>query len=398
MPERRVAVIGAGIIGLATAFRLSRSARNLSVIVLEKEPQVALHQSSHNSGVLHAGLYYRPGSLKARLAVTGIRQMTDFCRRHGVAHDICGKIVVATSQEEVGRLRNLHERGRRNGLSDLAWLEPQAMREREPYVEGLAALHVPEEGIVDFPAVCRALARLVVEAGGRIVTGAEVTRLTRDHGGWRIVTAAGDFSAELLVNCAGLYSDRIAALAGERVGVRIVPFRGQYYRLRDGRETLIRHLVYPVPSPAFPFLGVHFTRLIGGGVEAGPNASLAFKREGYKRLDFSLRDAAETIAFGGIWRFVARHARVVAEETWQSLSRDRFCRALQRLVPSISSDDLVDGGAGVRAQAMLPDGRLEDDFLFMERPAAVHVLNAPSPAATASLTIADEIARRVERA
>lgn len=388
-------VIGGGIIGLATAYKLLRAHPGRRVTVLEKERAVGRHQSGHNSGVLHAGLYYAPGSLKARLAVSGIRQMTAFCREHQIPHEICGKLVVATAAEELPRLRDLLDRGSRNGLAGLAWLEPEQFREIEPHAAGLAAVRVPEEGIVDYPRVCGVLAREIESMGGEIRLGAEVRQLVHERGGWTAGTTAGEARGDLLVNCAGLYSDRIARLAGERPAVRIVPFRGEYYTLGARASHLVRHLIYPVPDPAFPFLGVHFTRMIGGGVEAGPNAVLALAREGYRKRTISLRDTADALTFPGLWRFLRRYPGMSWREVRRSFSRELFAGALRRLVPELHTDDLTPGGAGVRAQAMLPNGELVQDFAFLDHPAALHLLNAPSPGATASLAIGDEIVRRL---
>ncbi len=393
---KSVLVIGGGLVGLATAWRLLEKRPVPQVTVLEKEPQVGLHQSTHNSGVLHCGLYYQPGSAKARLAVRGIRQMVAFCRAENIPHEICGKLVVATRAEELPRLDELLRRGAANGLQGLRQLEPAAMRRIEPHVGGLAAAQVPEEGIVDYRAVCDRLAARVQERGGRIVTRARVTGLSRRGAEWVALTPAGEFAAEFLVNCAGLHCDRVATLAGERRQVRIVPFRGEYYQIRPERQDLVRHLIYPVPDPKFPFLGVHFTRLIHGGVEAGPNAVLAFAREGYTRTTVNLRDLADALTFPGLWRFLARYPAMVRTELAQSFSRARFCRALQRLVPDLRPEDLAPGGAGVRAQAMTPAGELVQDFHLLRRDHALHVLNAPSPAATACLAIGEEIAAALE--
>lgn len=390
---RDVTVVGGGIVGLATAHALLEGGR-ASVRLLEKEGAVARHQSTRNSGVLHAGLSYQPGSEKARLAREGIRRMTEFCLHHGIAHDICGKLVLATTGEEASRLDAALERGRQNGLRGIRRLEAEEAREREPHVRCLAALLVPEEGIVDYAGVCAVLEREVEALGGEIVVGAEVRRLARERGEWRLETPAGEFRSRVLVNCAGLHSDRVARMAGVRPGCRIVPFRGEYQRLRAEREHLVRHLVYPLPEPGFPFLGVHFTRRIGGGVDAGPNAVLAFAREGYRLRDVDLRDLAEAAAYPGLWRFALRHRRMVARELAQSADRRRFVAALERLVPDVSDHDLVPGDAGVRAQAVLPDGSFVHDFLWVDGPGAVHAVNTPSPAATAALAIGDEIARR----
>ena len=390
-----VIVIGGGLVGLSVARALRRSAPALEVTVLEKEGGVGRHQSGHNSGVLHAGLYYRPGSSKARLAVRGIRMMASFCAEHGIAHEICGKLVVATTADEEARLAALHERGIANGLRGLQWLGPEAAREIEPNISCVAALRVPEEGIVDYPAVSQALAADLAGCGAEVRTHAAVLALRRGAGAWRVETASGEVAGSFVVNCAGLHADRVAAMAGLSSVARIVPFRGEYFALAPDRQALVRHLVYPVPDPAFPFLGVHFTRMIGGGVECGPNAVLAFKREGYRKADASLRDLADAMFYPGLWRFLSRYPSMVARELHRSLSRYEFCRALQRLVPAVQPDDLRPGGAGVRAQAMLPDGRLVEDFLFAEGPGSLHVINAPSPAATASLAIGEEVAARV---
>lgn len=391
----RICIIGGGIVGLATALQIQRRRPDAQLTLLEKEPGFGRHQSSHNSGVLHAGLYYKPGSVKARMAVQGIRLMTEFCREHGIAHEICGKLVVAVGGDEVPHLRNLHERGRQNGLAGLEWLEGHAIREIEPNVAGIAALRVPQEGIVDYGAVVLAMAAQAQGAGASLHTGSRVERILREGPGWRLLTGAGEHSADFIVNCAGLQCDRVSALAGETRSTRIVPFRGEYFKLKPERAHLVRNLVYPVPDPTFPFLGVHFTRLIHGGIEAGPNAILATAREGYRKTDVNLADLWDALAFPGLWRFMGRHAGMCRDELLRSFSKRRFCESLQRLVPSLTEDDLAPGGSGVRAQAMTRDGDLVQDFEIIERPNALHLLNAPSPAATASLAIGEEIARRV---
>jgi L-2-hydroxyglutarate oxidase len=382
---------------LATALKLAGRFPGSQIVVLEKEPEVGRHQSGHNSGVLHSGLYYKPGSLKARLAVAGIREMTAFCRENGVAHEICGKLVVAVEESELQRLRDLFQRGRENGLQGLRMLDQAQMREIEPHVGGIAALHVPQEGIVDYPGVCRVMARKIQEAGGRVVTRARVVGMRERSGVWTVRTTAGDWEADYLVTCGGLQSDRLAVLAGEKREARIVPFRGEYYKIKPERQFLARNLIYPVPDPQFPFLGVHFTRLIEGGVEAGPDAVLAFAREGYRKTDLNLPDFYDALSFSGLWRFLLKHRRLCWEEMKKSFSRRLFCKALQRLVPEIREEDLEPGGAGVRAQAMSPQGELIHDFRLVRRPRALHVLNAPSPAATASLAIGGEIAEFVAR-
>jgi L-2-hydroxyglutarate oxidase len=391
----KIIVIGGGIVGLAVARQLHHSHSGSEIFLLEKEAEFGCHQSTHNSGVLHAGLYYKPGSLKARLAVTGIRQMVAFCQEHGIKHEICGKLVVATTDDEIVRLRALHERGRQNGLAGLTWLEGDAMREIEPHAGGLAGLRVPEEGIVDYRGVCDALVKVNSALGTSLHRKAKVTRCLAENGGWRIVSTAGELQADFIVNCAGLYCDRVAKNAGEKRETRIVPFRGEYYALRPSACQLVRHLIYPVPDPVFPFLGVHFTRMIGGGIEAGPNAVLAFGREGYSKWTVNPADLADALLYKGLWRFIGKHRTMAWEEIKRSLSRKLFCQSLQKLVPAIQESDLAQGGAGVRAQAMDPSGTLVQDFSFLERPNALHVINAPSPAATASLAIAEEIVRKV---
>ncbi len=398
MNSKRIIVIGGGIVGLATAYRLGERFPGARIVVLEKEDGVGRHQTGHNSGVLHCGLYYKPGSVKARLAVSGIRQMVEFCRENGVAHDVCGKLVVAADETELPRLDALLERGIANGLEGLRRIGREEMREIEPHVGGVAALRVPQEGIVDYAGVCGALVARIEARGARVVTGARVERLRRDGAGWIAETPAGVFEADFLIACAGLHSDRVAGLAGERREVRILPFRGEYYKIRPERQSLVRNLIYPVPDPRFPFLGVHFTRLIHGGIEAGPNAVLAFSREGYRKTDFDARDLADALTYGGLWRFLRRYPAMCWYELRRSFSRELFCRSLQRLVPEIQSDDLATGGSGVRAQAISPEGELVQDFSFIARPNALHVLNAPSPAATASLAIGAEIADMAAKA
>jgi L-2-hydroxyglutarate oxidase len=395
---KRIIVTGGGIVGLATALKLTRRFPSVEVVVLEKESTVGRHQSGHNSGVLHAGLYYKPGSLKARLAVAGIQEMTAFCRENGIHHEICGKLVVAVEAAEVPRLHSLYERGRQNGLAGLRLLNRRQMLEIEPEVAGVEGVHVPEEGIVDYSQVCHVMREKIEKAGGKVVCRSKVTRLRPMGSGWLAQTSAGDWEGDFLVNCAGLHCDRVAELAGEKREVRIVPFRGEYFKLKPDRQHLVRHLIYPVPDPQFPFLGVHFTRLIEGGVEAGPNAVLALAREGYKKTDINLADLCDALSFPGLWRFLGRHKRMSWEEVKRSFSRRLFCRALQRLVPALRAEDLERGGAGVRAQAMSPEGELLQDFCLVQRPNALHVLNAPSPGATASLAIGGEIAAQVAAA
>ena len=381
---------------MATAYKLATRFPDAKVTVLEKEAEVGRHQTGNNSGVLHCGLYYKPGSIKARMAVTGIQEMVSFCRENSIPHEICGKLVVAVDESELQRLRDLHERGQKNGLQGLRLLSLAQMREVEPHVGGVAALHVPQEGIVDYPSVCAVLLKKIAIQGGRVVTGAKVTALTPTSGGWLAGTTAGAFECDFLINCAGLHCDRVSELSGERRKVRIVPFRGEYYKIKPERQFLVRHLIYPVPDPKFPFLGVHFTRLIEGGIEAGPNAVLAFAREGYRKTDVNLRELYDALAFSGFWHFLGRNRKMCWEELKRSFSKRLFCGSLQRLVPEIREEDLETGGAGVRAQAMSPEGELVQDFCFVRRQRALHVLNAPSPAATASLAIGEEISVQMQ--
>lgn len=385
-------IVGGGLVGLATAYRLLERFSTAQVLLLEKEEAVGAHQSTHNSGVLHAGLYYKPGSAKARLAVAGIRQMAEFCRAEGIAHEICGKLVVATASEELSRLDELQRRGEANGLRGLRRLDAAQMRKIEPSVGGIAAVHVPEEGIVDYRQVCTRLAMRTRDRGARILTGARVTAIIRRGTEWIVTAGKDQHAAEFLINCAGLHCDRVASLAGEPREVRIIPFRGEYFKIKSSRQHLVRNLIYPVPDPRFPFLGVHFTRLVQGGVEAGPNAVLAFAREGYTFGTVNPIDLFDSLSFPGLWRFMNKHRLMVRTELAQSLSKERFCRSLRRLVPDIRPEDLEPGGAGVRAQAMTPEGDLVQDFHILVRDNALHVLNAPSPAATASLAIGQHIA------
>jgi len=387
---KTVAIIGGGIVGLATAHQLLQRFPSIQLLLLEKENGPARHQTGNNSGVLHCGLYYTPGSNKARLAVPGIRRMVEFCAQHNVPYELCGKVVVATEAEEIPRLHALLERGAANGVQGLQLLGPEQIREFEPHAAGLAGIRVPQEGIVDYTAAADAMVREIQARGGDIRFNSEVTKFRKRHG-WTICTTSGDYEADFVINCAGLHSDRVSKLAGNHDPTKIVPFRGEYYKLKPERQHLVRSLIYPVPDPKFPFLGVHFTRLIRGGVEAGPNAVLALAREGYRKTDLSLRDLVETLAYPGFWRFFLRYPSMCWEEFKRSYSKDIFYRSLQRLVPDLQRGDLAKGGAGVRAQALSPSGELVQDFYFVRQDHALHVLNAPSPAATACLAIADEI-------
>lgn len=388
-------IVGGGIVGLATAYRLLEAKPKSKVLLLEKESKLAAHQTGNNSGVLHSGLYYKPGSEKAKLSVSGLKQMTAFCHDHGVAHEICGKIVVATSPEELPRLENLWERGNANGLVGLRKLNPAQIKEIEPYAAGLAAIHVPQEGIVDYPAVCEKLGELIRKLGGEIKLGVRAMGIAKRSDGWIVQTSAGEFQTKFVIGCGGLHADRLVKASGQKPTAKIIPFRGEYFQIKKARQHLVRHLIYPVPDPKFPFLGVHFTRLIHGGIEAGPNAVLAFAREGYKWTDVNLRDLAESLCFPGLWKFLVKYPSLCGYEIRRSLSKAEFTRSLQKLIPEIREDDLETGGAGVRAQAMTSDGKLIEDFHFEEAPGILHVVNAPSPAATASLAIGQKISERV---
>ncbi len=382
---------------MATAHQLLERHPSIQLILLEKENGPGKHQTGHNSGVLHCGLYYKPGSARARLAVTGIRRMVAFCEQHGVPYELCGKTVIATEPEEIPRLHALLERGTANGLEGLQLLGPEQIHEFEPHAAGLAGIRVPQEGIVDYAAVVAAMVKEIRAKGGEIQFSSEVTRLQKGSN-WTIETNSGDYQADFLITCAGLHCDRVSRKAGSHDPAKIIPFRGEYYKLKPESQHLVRNLIYPVPDPKFPFLGVHYTRLIHGGIEAGPNAVLALAREGYRKGSFSLRDTVETLTYRGFWRFFLRYPRMCWDELRRSNSKDLFCRSLQRLVPELRVDDLMQGGAGVRAQSMSPEGQLIDDFQFARQDGALHVLNAPSPAATASLAIADEIVSMAEGA
>jgi L-2-hydroxyglutarate oxidase LhgO len=384
-------VIGGGIVGLATAMEVTRRFPSLRLAVLEKEATLAAHQSGHNSGVIHSGLYYRPGSLKAKLCVAGAAAMIAFCREHGIQHDICGKVVVATQDRELAGLEELQRRGNANGVVGLEMIGPERLRELEPHAAGIRALHVPTTGIADYPAVTRKYAEIVQQAGGVVLTETKVVGVVRRNGEVVVETTRGDYKADFLVNCAGLYSDQVARMAGAETDVMIVPFRGEYYEIAPQRRSLVRGLIYPVPDPDLPFLGVHFTRRVDGSIEAGPNAVLALRREGYRKTDISLGELAQAVTFGGFWRMARKWWKVGAGEYYRSLNKAAFVKALRRLLPELQSSDLAPGGSGVRAQAVDRSGKLIDDFRFSTSDRAVHVLNVPSPAATASIVIAREI-------
>jgi len=397
--ERQIdaVVVGGGIVGLATARAILGARPGASLVVLEKEPELAVHQTGRNSGVIHSGLYYKPGSLKARTCARGRSLLERFCEENGVPFERCGKVVVATTAAEAARLEEVERRGRANGLTGVRRISTDELHEREPHVAGVAALFVPETGIVDYREVAAAYAREIEHRGGEVRKSTMVTGIVRS--GERVIaeSTAGDFEARVLVACAGLGSDRVARMAGMTIDVTIVPFRGEYWMLAPERAHLVRNLIYPVPDPAFPFLGVHFTRRIQGGIEAGPNAVLALAREGYSRTSFDVRDALEIARWPGFWKMASKHWRSGIAEQWRSLSRVAFARACATLVPEVTEADLSPGGSGVRAQALARDGTLVDDFVIEEANRMVHVLNAPSPAATASLAIGEEIAARALR-
>jgi L-2-hydroxyglutarate oxidase LhgO len=385
-------IVGGGIVGLGTALALTEAHPRLQVTVLDKEPRLAGHQTGHNSGVIHSGIYYKPGSLKARLCVDGARRMKQFCDTHGIKWEGCGKVIVATDDKELPRLQTIYERGQANGLAGLKMLSAEEVREHEPNCRALRAIHVPETGIVDYVEVVAKMAELLAQRGARILTSAAVTAIRRQGRGLVLETAQGAVETGHLVNCAGLHSDRVAALMGVTPEVRIIPFRGEYYMLRAERRSIVRGLIYPVPDPEFPFLGVHFTRTIHGDVEAGPNAVLAFAREGYTLGTVRPAELLGTLGYAGFWHMARKYWRVGAFEVYRSASKAAFVRSLQKLVPEIAAGDLERGGAGVRAQAVAPDGSLVDDFKISVTAGAVHVVNAPSPGATASLAIGRHVA------
>ena len=389
--ETELLVIGAGIVGLATALEATRRFPRMRVIVVEKEDRVAAHQTGHNSGVIHSGLYYKTGSLKARNCVAGASSMKRFCQEHGVPYEECGKLVVATGEEEVPRLEALHARGNANGVPGIRVMERDEFREIEPHCAGLRALHVPSTGIVDYTVVAQKYAQLIQQAGGEIFFRAKVVGLRADRDANVIETQAGTFRARYVINCAGLYSDTVARMAGIETNLEIIPFRGEYYEVRPERRHLIRNLIYPVPDPRFPFLGVHFTRRVNGSVEAGPNALLAFRREGYSGAAPDLSEAMETLRFSGFWKMARKYWRMGLAEQYRAWVKPAFAKALQKMVPELQESDLAAGGSGVRAQAVDANGNLLDDFFFVHSERMVHVCNVPSPAATASLEIGREI-------
>lgn len=389
--ESHIIVVGGGIVGLATAYRLTLSRADCRVTVLEKEGAIALHQSGRNSGVIHSGIYYKPGSAKALNCREGRVRLLEFCQEFAVPYELCGKVIVAVEQGELARLQALWERGRANGV-DCRLIGVEELRELEPHAAGLQALHVPEAGIIDYGKVCQVLKN---EIRGQIVTGVKVGRILVEGDGLLAETDQGDFRGDHLINCAGLHSDRVCGMAGGVPGVKIVPFKGEYFTLRASGEHLCRNLIYPVPDPEFPFLGVHLTRMISGGVEVGPNAVLALGREAYGKADVNLTDLLETLTYPGFLRLGLRHWRMGLGEMWRSLSKKAFVRALNRLCPALEENQLLPTTSGIRAQALYANGDLEDDFRILKLERSIHVLNAPSPAATASLAIGDAVSREL---
>ena len=389
-----IAIIGGGIVGTSTALNLLKL-KNLSLIIIEAEEKLAAHQTGNNSGVIHSGLYYKPGSLKAKNCIAGREMMYRFCEENNIKHEHCGKVVVATTNDEIPALDELERRGKANGLTGMKRLSKEEIKEYEPYAAGIAGLYVPETGITDYTQVTETYAKIISDSGGEIRTRYKF--LSSIKVGTEIIlqTSNGEVRTKFLVNCGGLQSDRIAKLCGVEPGLQIVPFRGEYYKIKKDKEYFVKNLIYPVPDPKFPFLGVHFTRMINGGIEAGPNAVLAFKREGYSHKNFSPKDVLQMVSYNGFWKMAAKHYMMGMHEFYRSLSKAAFVKALQKLIPDIEYDDVHPEGAGVRAQALEPDGKLVDDFRFVEAEKMIHVLNAPSPAATASLSIGKTIAEKI---
>lgn len=390
-----ILIIGAGLVGLATAYQTQLKNPDSKILILEKENDVALHQSGHNSGVIHSGIYYKPGSLKAKNCIEGYNSVINFAEKHGIRYDLCGKIIVATSQEELPLLDNIYKRGVENGLQDLKYLSREEFREIEPHCEGVKAIKVPQTGIIDYPGIAKKIKELFEELGGEVRFNNEVKNII-DKGSEIIVsTNISEFKTKKLISCAGLYSDKITKMTNKKNDVVIIPFRGEYYKIKDEKKYLVKHLIYPVPDPSFPFLGVHFTRMIDGNIEAGPNAVLAFKKEGYHFFDFNFNEAMQTMLWPGFRKIVAKYGKTGMGEMHRSLSKSAFTKALQKLLPEIQENDLVLGGSGVRAQACDRNGGLIDDFDIVKNGNIIHVRNAPSPAATSCLSIGNKISELV---
>ncbi|MFN5885954.1 MAG: L-2-hydroxyglutarate oxidase [Bacteroidota bacterium] len=390
--QNDVVIIGGGIVGLASAWNILKENPGLKVAILEKEAELAAHQTGHNSGVIHSGIYYKPGSLKAQNCIGGYHMLLDFCREHGIRFDLCGKLIVATDDWELPLLDNLYKRGLENRLDKISMVEQERLKEFEPHMRGIRAIHVPYTGIIDYTDVSLKLAELIEQMGGRIYTSQQAKDIRVKTDGVEVVTDYGVHSAKLMVNCAGLYCDKIAEMAGEKPDTRIIPFRGEYFMLKPEKRGLVRNLIYPVPDPNFPFLGVHFTRMIDGGIEAGPNAVFAFKREGYEKADVDLVELFESLTWPGFQKVATRFWKTGMGEFYRSFSKTAFTKALQKFIPEVQEDDLVPAEAGVRAQACDRTGGLLDDFKIIENNRAIHILNAPSPAATSSLSIGQTIA------
>ncbi|MDR6487570.1 L-2-hydroxyglutarate oxidase [Chryseobacterium vietnamense] len=390
-----IIIIGTGLVGLATAYQTKLKNPDSKILILEKENDVALHQSGHNSGVIHSGIYYKPGSLKAKNCIEGYNSVINFAEKYGIRYDLCGKIIVATSQEELPLLDNIYKRGVENGLQDLKYLSREEFREIEPHCEGVKAIKVPQTGIIDYPGIAKKIKELFEELGGEVRFNNEVKNII-DKGSEIIVsTNIFEFKTKKLISCAGLYSDKITKMTNEKNDVVIIPFRGEYYKIKDEKKYLVKHLIYPVPDPSFPFLGVHFTRMIDGNIEAGPNAVLAFKKEGYHFFDFNFNEAMQTMLWPGFRKIVAKYGKTGMGEMHRSLSKSAFTKALQKLLPEIQENDLVPGGSGVRAQACDRNGGLIDDFDIVKNGNIIHVRNAPSPAATSCLSIGNKISELV---
>lgn len=390
-----VTVVGAGIVGLATAYQLLNIKPSLKILILEKETSIAQHQTGNNSGVIHSGIYYKPGSLKAKNCREGYERLIEFCEKENIKYELCGKIIVATDKKELPNLENLFQRGLQNGLTEIRKLSSNELKEYEPYVNGIAGIFVPYTGIIDYKEVSSKILQRILENDGEIKFNEKVIRIHKENNLINVVTNNSVYRSKYLVTCAGLYSDRIARMTNPNLPLRIIPFRGEYYTIKDDKKYLVKNLIYPVPDPNFPFLGVHFTRMIDGKVEAGPNAVLAFKREGYKKLDFNLKDTFEIFGWKGFRIVMKKYWKTGLGEFYRSFSKNAFTKALQRLIPEITEDDLMKGGSGVRAQACDDKGNLIDDFYFVEQDKILHVCNAPSPAATASLSIGNYIAQKV---
>ncbi|PLS14587.1 L-2-hydroxyglutarate oxidase [Bacillus sp. M6-12] len=387
-------IIGGGIVGLSTGIALYQRFPNAKVIIVEKESQIAMHQTGHNSGVIHSGIYYKPGSYKAKFARKGSQSMVSFCKEYGIDHDICGKVIVATKKEEIPLLENLYTRGIQNELC-IRMINKEEVNEIEPHVNALAAIHVPQAGIVDYRQVSQKFAEIFLKYEGIIELGTKVEKIYENDDTVVIETNNKTLQARTVINCAGLHSDRIAATAGYKTDMKIIPFRGEYYKLRPEKRDLVKNLIYPVPNPKFPFLGVHFTRMINGEVDAGPNAVLSFKREGYKKTDFNPTDLLEVLSYRGFWKLASKFMKEGLDEYIRSFSKTQFTKSLQEIIPNIKEDDLVPAPAGVRAQALKVDGTMVDDFHIIMGKRTIHVCNAPSPAATASIEIGKEIVNRI---